>query len=82
MGFLRRIFGGGDSGDDAPTAGLDRDGEHGETAADEDERRHELDVLRSEAERHDELTQRQLKYAEYAWQPPPQGGEQRADDGD
>ena len=83
MGFLRRIFGGGsssNSGDDAATTGVDDDGEAGSVDLDADERQHELDVLRSEAERMDELTQRQLKYAEYAWQPPDQGGEQRADD--
>jgi hypothetical protein len=82
MGFLRRIFGGGgDSGDDVTTPGLDHD-EDGSPEADTEERNHELDVLRAEAERMDELTRRQLKYAHYAWQPPPQGGEQRADDGD
>ena len=83
MGFLRRIFGGGSSGgDDAPTTAVDVDGEAGSVDGDADERQHELDVLRAEAERIDELTQRQLKYAEYAWQPPDQGGERRADDPD
>ena len=82
MGFLRRIFGGAsDSGHDAATTGVD-DGEAGSVELDADERQHELDVLRSEAERLDELTQRQLKYAEYAWQPPDQGGERRADERD
>ena len=52
------------------------------SSLDADERQHELDVLRAEAERLDELTQRQLKYAEYAWQPPDQGGERRADERD
>ena len=47
-----------------------------------DEREHELDVLRAEQERLDDLAQRQLRYASYAWQPPAQGGERRADDGD
>ena len=28
------------------------------------------------------LTQRQLRYADYAWEPPRQGGERRADDGE
>ena len=83
MGFLRRIFGGGSSGgDDAPTTAVDVDGEVGSVDVDADERQHELDVLRAEAERLDELTQRQLKYAEYAWQPPDQGGERRADERD
>ena len=82
MGFLRRIFGGGSNrGDDAVT-GDDDDREAGWVELDADERQHELDVLRSEAERLDELTQRQLKYAEYAWQPPDQGGERRADERD
>jgi hypothetical protein len=39
-------------------------------------------VLRGEQERLDDLAQRQLRYAQYAWQPPAQGGERRADDGD
>ncbi len=47
-----------------------------------EERAHELDVLRTEQERLDDLAQRQLRYADYAWQPPAQGGERRADDGD
>jgi len=79
MGFLRRIFGGGRSTGDENDAGDDDDRED-RSAADPEERQHELDVLRSEAERLDELTQRQLKYANYAWQPPDQGGERRADD--
>ena len=83
MGFLRRIFGGGrTNGDDEATAAVDDDGEVGSVELDAEERRHELDVLRAEAERMDELAQRQLKYAEYAWQPPDQGGERRADDRD
>jgi hypothetical protein len=80
MGFLRRIFRGDSSGDDETSAGIDDDNGRGPADPDAEERQHELDVLRSEAERLDELTQRQLRYAEYAWQPPPQGGEKRADD--
>jgi hypothetical protein len=49
---------------------------------DADERRHELDLLRGEQDRLDELAQRQLRYAHYSWQPPAQGGERRADDRD
>ena len=83
MGFLRRIFDGGrTSGDDEATTSVDDDGEAGSVDVDADERQHELDVLRAEAERMDELAQRQLKYAEYAWQPPDQGGERRADEQD
>ncbi len=46
------------------------------------ERAHELDLLREEQARLDDLAQRQLKYARYSWEPPPQGGERRADDAD
>jgi len=45
-----------------------------------DEREYELDLLRSEQERLDDLAQRQLRYADYAWEPPRQGGDRRADD--
>jgi hypothetical protein len=84
MGFLRRIFGGGRGNDSdvEPTADVDDAGEDGSVEPDAEEREHELDVLRAEAERLDELAQRQLKYADHAWQPPAQGGERRADDGD
>ena len=65
MGFLRRIFGGGrTNGDDEARTSVDDDGEAGDDV-DADERQHELDVLRAEAERMDELAQRQLKYGEY-----------------
>jgi hypothetical protein len=84
MGFLRRIFGGGrgDDPEDKSAAGVDGDGEGGSADPDAEEREHELTLLRAEAERLDELTQRQLKYAEHSWEPPAQGGERRADDGD
>ncbi|HSL34450.1 MAG TPA: hypothetical protein VK871_12415 [Candidatus Limnocylindrales bacterium] len=39
-------------------------------------------MLREEQGRLDELQERQLRYARYAWQPPSQGGERRADDAD
>ena len=83
MGFLRRIFRGGAGSDDqAATAVDDDDVGPVEVKPDADERQHELEVLRSEAERLDELTRRQLRYADYAWQPPDQGGDRRADDRD
>ena len=47
-----------------------------------DERAYELDLIRSEQERRDDLAQRQLRYADYAWEPPRQGGERRAEDAD
>jgi len=73
MGFLRRLLGSSNHSD-APSIDLG-DG-------DDDEREHELEVLRAEHERLDDLAQRQLRYAHYAWQPPAQGGERRADDAD
>jgi hypothetical protein len=74
MGFLRRLL-----GREAPSeSGAPVD----DAAVDAEEREHELDVLRGEQERLDELAQRQLRYADYAWQPPAQGGERRADDRD
>ena len=84
MGFLRRILGGGrgNDGDDEASAGVDNDREAASVDPAVEERQHELDLLRAEAQRLDELTQRQLKYADHAWQPPAQGGERRADDGD
>ena len=76
MGFLRRLLGNETADETIETADVDL------TDMDADERRHELEVLRGEQERLDELAQRQLRYAQYAWQPPAQGGERRADDGD
>ena len=76
MGFLRRLLGG-----EAPPAAAD-DMPLDQAAIDAEERQHELEVLRGEQERLDDLAQRQLRYADYAWQPPPQGGERRADDRD
>jgi hypothetical protein len=55
--------------------------DHG-ASSDEVELRRERETMRLEAERLDELQQRQLRFADRAWTPPPQGGERRADDGD
>jgi hypothetical protein len=76
MAFLRRLLG-GHRGSDSGEASLP---DPVEADASEDE--HELDVLRAEQERLDELTQRQLRYAHHAWQPPAQGGDRRAEDED
>jgi hypothetical protein len=54
--------------------------EAAEPEIDAAERERELAVLREEQRRLDELAQRQLRYARYAWQPPAQGGERRAAD--
>lgn len=73
---MRRLFGGeahSDAPSPAPPVAADLDAE---------ERAYELELLRSEQERLDDLAQRQLRYAKYAWQPPAQGGDRRADDHD
>ena len=83
--FIRRLLGGGQPSDDAPTPSTDAVAPADATEpADVDaaERAHELDLLREEQARLDDLAQRQLKYARYSWEPPPQGGERRADDAD
>ncbi len=77
MGFLRRLLGGNATLPKVPDAAPAEPAEL-EAA----EREHELEVLRAEQERLDELTQRQLRYEKYAWQPPAQGGERRAEDND
>jgi hypothetical protein len=73
MSFLRRLLG----NDPATSAEPDDP-----SVVDAEERQRELDLLRDEQERLDELAKRQLRYANYAWQPPAQGGERRADDAD
>jgi len=81
MGFLRRLFGWDDTSN--PRKEIDSDAANADPAdVDVSEREHELEVLRAEQDRLDELTQRQLRYADYAWQPPAQGGDRRADDED
>ncbi|MFL5711410.1 MAG: hypothetical protein ACJ77W_05950 [Chloroflexota bacterium] len=78
MGFLKRFLGGGGSeaaGAIVPDASQPIDDDAAERA-------HDLELARSEQDRLDELSQRQLRYADYAWQPPKQGGERRADDED
>ena len=80
MGFLRRILGGGSKAGDAPTGTTAHDTPAAGTF-DETERDREL--LREEALRLDnDLIARQLRYADRAWTPPPQGGTRRAEDGD
>jgi hypothetical protein len=77
MGFLRRLLGGGETHPAEPEAASMDPAE-----LDAAEREHELEMLRADQERLDELTQRQLRYAKYAWEPPPQGGDKRAEDND
>ena len=84
MGFIRRLLGGGQQRDGAQDSPSDAD--TGAAAAppaeDDAERAHELEVLREDQARLDDLARRQLKYARYSWQPPSQGGDRRADDAD
>ena len=84
MSFIRRLLGRSD--DDSPRAGTPSAAEPAEPAEPAElerlEREHELAVLRADAARLDDLQQRQLRYADYAWQPPAQGTEKRAEDGD
>jgi hypothetical protein len=76
MGFIRRLLGGTANSEATEAAEVDP------AELDAAEREHELDLLRGEQERLDDLAQRQLRYAQYAWEPPAQGGERRADDQD
>ena len=76
MGFLKRLLGGGGSDSDAPPTPAPADPADVDAA----ERAYELELARSEQDRLDDLKQRQLRYADYAWEPPKQGGERRADD--
>jgi hypothetical protein len=77
MGFLKRLFS-GESGSSSEPAGTPATPAEVEA----DERAHELELARGEQDRLSDLQQRQLKYADYAWQPPAQGGTRRADDED
>lgn len=70
--LLKRLFGGGE-----PLATPSAD----ESLAVTDEAARERELLLAEAHRlDDDLIQRQLRYADRSWTPPPQGGERRADD--
>ena len=81
MGFLKRLFGGGsESAPDEPSATPASPATPAELEA--DERAHELELARGEQDRLSDLQQRQLRYADYAWEPPAQGGTRRADDED
>jgi len=85
MGFLRRILGGGDpaagSAPDPTLAPAPGGDDGGPGTADEEARDREL--LLAEGHRLDDgLIQRQLRYADRSWTPPPQGGSRRADDGE
>ena len=74
MGFLRRILGGGEVADAPDATPVDQ------AELDADERARDLELARNEQDRLSDLARRQLRYAEYAWQPPAEGGERRSDD--
>ncbi len=78
MGFLKRLLGGANAGAHDPTTSDPAD----PVDIDATERAYDLELARAEQDRLDELSQRQLRYAAYAWQPPKQGGDRRADDDD
>ena len=84
MGFLKRLFGGSsDTDPDNPPAQPAPPAPSATPAELEaEERAHELELAHSEQDRLSDLQQRQLRYAEYAWEPPAQGGTRRADDED
>jgi hypothetical protein len=73
MHLLRRLLQAKapEAGKEAPVDPTDLDALEG---------KRELEVLQAEQERLNELQQRQLRYQQYSWRPPAQGGERRADD--
>jgi hypothetical protein len=76
MGFLRKLLS-GDGRAEVPAAPpVDQ------VEIEAEERARDLELLREEQGRMDELTLRQLRYAEYAWRPPDEGGERRSGDED
>lgn len=85
MSFLRRLLGGTTPPAESTTPPGAPGPSSGEVAPPDelDEAGRERALLREEARRlDDELLQRQLRWADRAWVPPPQGGELRADDRD
>jgi hypothetical protein len=75
MGFLRRLLGGDrpkDREQAEPSPPLD------DAEIDAAEKAYELELLRDDQDRMSDLTRRQLRFADYAWTPPAQGGERRA----
>jgi hypothetical protein len=96
MDALRRLFGGGsgpaaeagetdegsggskaEAGDSTPPSETPPTPEE----VDAEERARELELLRAEQNRLDDLVLRQQRYADRSWVPPSQGGPRRADDG-
>jgi hypothetical protein len=88
MDALRRLFGGGSpapDGRNATDAEIDPASPIAPQSADEidaEERARELELLKAEQERLDDLIVRQQRYADRSWVPPSQGGSRRSDDGE
>jgi hypothetical protein len=83
MEALRRLFGGGKAAGEPD--GASATAEAAPLTADEidaEERAHELELLRAEQDRLDDLILRQQRYADRSWVPPSQGGPRRSDDED
>lgn len=90
MGFLRRLLGGSDERPSKPDHDerpvderpVDERRPHGvDDDLPDDEVERERALLRADAARlDDDLIQRQLRYADRSWTPPPQGGDLRAED--
>ena len=81
MKAFRRLLGGGAEPNGEHTTATPTSTSAADSASPDDEERHyELELAREEARRLDELQQRQLRYTNYSWTPPAQGGERRADD--
>jgi hypothetical protein len=75
VGLLRRLLG-------AERAEPEQPAPVSAAEADAAEEVYQRDLLREEHERMTDLQRRQLRYSDYAWQPPDQGGERRSDDAD
>jgi hypothetical protein len=81
MKTFRRLLGGGAEPNGEHTTAMPTSTSAADSASPNDEeRQYELELAREEARRLDELQQRQLRYTNYSWTPPAQGGERRADD--
>jgi hypothetical protein len=75
LGFLRRLLGGEPTDREPPAPVNDAEADVAEDA-------YQRDLLREDHERMTDLQRRQLRYSDYAWQPPDEGGERRAEDTD
>jgi hypothetical protein len=82
MDALRRLFGGGRGGAANTAADVEAGLPPAAAEVDAEERARELDLLRGEQDRLDDLVLRQQRYADRSWTPPTQGGPRRSDDGE